>query len=138
MFYYVGNLSFYTRTGSDLMPGAFTRFKFSLFPAFDGVQVTLTKKYYEFCGSCVLFRKYQLNEFFYFFQEITSTGSIEHAVHVFKWMKNQKNYCANKDIYVMMIRLHARHNHVDQARGLFFEMQEWRYGYQILELSFVL
>lgn len=38
----------------------------------------------------------------------------------------------------MMIRLHARHNHMDQARGLFFEMLEWRYGYHILRyhLSF--
>ncbi|KAK9922005.1 hypothetical protein M0R45_030491 [Rubus argutus] len=37
-----------------------------------------------------------------------------------------KNYCARTDIYNMLIRLHARHNLVDQARGLFFEMQEWR------------
>jgi pentatricopeptide repeat protein len=35
----------------------------------------------------------------------------------------------------MMIRLHARHNHMDQARGLFFEMQDWRYGYHILDSS---
>jgi len=42
-------------------------------------------------------------------------------------MKNQENYCARNDIYGMMIKLHARHNQVDQARGLFFEMQEWRY-----------
>lgn len=28
----------------------------------------------------------------------------------------------------MMIWLHARHNRMDQARGLFFEMQEWRYS----------
>lgn len=42
-------------------------------------------------------------------------------------MKNQKNYCARTDIYNMMIRLNARHNRTDQARGLFFEMQEWRY-----------
>lgn len=41
-------------------------------------------------------------------------------------MKNQKNYCPRNDIYNMMIRLHARHNRTDQARGLFFEMQEWR------------
>ncbi|RLN33269.1 pentatricopeptide repeat-containing protein [Panicum miliaceum] len=38
----------------------------------------------------------------------------------------RENYCARNDIYGMMIRLHARHNQVDQARGLFFEMQEWR------------
>lgn len=60
------------------------------------------------------------------FKEITQTGSLEHSVHVFSWMKNQKNYCARNDIYNMMIRLHARHNRIDQARGLFFEMQEWR------------
>ncbi|KAM3234630.1 pentatricopeptide repeat-containing protein [Capsicum annuum] len=59
-------------------------------------------------------------------KEITQMGSIEHSVHVFNWMKNQKNYCARSDIYSMMIRLHARHNRVDQARGLFFEMQKWR------------
>ncbi|RZB47843.1 Pentatricopeptide repeat-containing protein, partial [Glycine soja] len=40
--------------------------------------------------------------------------------------KNQKKYCARNDMYNMMIRLHARHNRTDQARGLFFEMQEWR------------
>lgn len=50
-------------------------------------------------------------------------------------MKNQKTYCARNDIYNMMIRLHARHNHVDQARGLFFEMQKWRYSLS-LEVSF--
>lgn len=44
-------------------------------------------------------------------------------------MKNQKNYCAQNDIYNMIIRLHARHNWTDQARGLFFEMQEWRYAF---------
>lgn len=54
-------------------------------------------------------------------------GSIEHSIQVFSWMKNQKNYCARNDIYNMMIRLHARHNRIDQARGLFFEMQKWRY-----------
>ncbi|XP_020100290.1 pentatricopeptide repeat-containing protein At2g41720 isoform X2 [Ananas comosus] len=59
-------------------------------------------------------------------REITNAGSLEHAVHVFCWMKNQKNYCAHTDMYNMMIRLHARHNRIDQARGLFFEMQEWR------------
>ncbi|KAK1277599.1 Pentatricopeptide repeat-containing protein [Acorus gramineus] len=59
-------------------------------------------------------------------REITNSGSLEHCVRVFRWMKNQKNYCARKDIYNMMIRLHARHNRTDQARGLFFEMQEWR------------
>ncbi|KAM7505449.1 hypothetical protein LguiB_004353 [Lonicera macranthoides] len=59
-------------------------------------------------------------------REITQRGSIEHSIHVFRWMKNQKNYCARNDIYNMMIRLHARHNRTDQARGLFFEMQEWR------------
>jgi len=57
---------------------------------------------------------------------MTQSGSIEHANHVFRWMKNQKNYCASNNIYNMMIRLHARHNRVDQARGLFFEMQEWK------------
>ncbi|XP_009617024.2 pentatricopeptide repeat-containing protein At2g41720 isoform X1 [Nicotiana tomentosiformis] len=59
-------------------------------------------------------------------KEITQMGSIEHSIQVFNWMKNQKNYCARSDIYNMMIRLHARHNRVDQARGLFFEMQKWR------------
>ncbi|XP_024982307.1 pentatricopeptide repeat-containing protein At2g41720 isoform X2 [Cynara cardunculus var. scolymus] len=59
-------------------------------------------------------------------KEISRTGSIEHSNQVFKWMKNQKNYCACNDIYNMMIRLHARHNQTDQARGLFFEMQKWR------------
>nr|CAB3456087.1 unnamed protein product [Digitaria exilis] len=59
-------------------------------------------------------------------REITISGSLKHAVHVFRWMKNQENYRARTDIYGMMIRLHARHNQVDQARGLFFEMQEWR------------
>ncbi|KAK2975136.1 hypothetical protein RJ640_010816, partial [Escallonia rubra] len=59
-------------------------------------------------------------------REITQMGSIEHSVHVFRWMKNQQNYCARNDIYNMMIRSHARHNHTDQARGLFFEMQKWR------------
>ncbi|KAI8534298.1 hypothetical protein RHMOL_Rhmol10G0079500 [Rhododendron molle] len=59
-------------------------------------------------------------------REITQTGSIEHSIHVFRWMKNQKNYCARNDIYNMMIRFHARHNQTDQARGLFFEMQERR------------
>ncbi|WVZ62444.1 hypothetical protein U9M48_012196 [Paspalum notatum var. saurae] len=59
-------------------------------------------------------------------REITISGSLKHAVHVFRWMKNQENYRARNDIYGMMIRLHARHNQVDQARGLFFEMQEWR------------
>ncbi|CAM8907888.1 unnamed protein product [Rhodiola kirilowii] len=59
-------------------------------------------------------------------REITQRGSIEHSNHVFRWMKNQKNYVARTDIYNMMIRLHARHNRTDQARGLFFEMQEWR------------
>lgn len=62
-------------------------------------------------------------------QEITNTGSIEHGIQVFNWMKNQKNYCARTDIYNMMIRLHARHNRIDQARGLFFEMQKWMYAY---------
>lgn len=59
-------------------------------------------------------------------QEMTVRGSIEHSLQVFSWMKQQKNYCARNDIYNMMIRLHARHNRTDQARGLFFEMQEWR------------
>ncbi|KAG5242651.1 pentatricopeptide repeat-containing family protein [Salix suchowensis] len=59
-------------------------------------------------------------------KEITQKGSIEHSILVFRWMKNQRNYCARTDIYNMMIRLHARHNWTDQARGLFFEMQKWR------------
>lgn len=59
-------------------------------------------------------------------KELTQNGSIEHCVQVFDWMKNQRNYCARNDIYNMMIRLHARHNRIDQARGLFFEMQKWR------------
>ncbi|CAN1791303.1 Pentatricopeptide repeat-containing protein At2g41720 [Linum perenne] len=37
-----------------------------------------------------------------------------------------KNYRACTDIYNRMIRLLARHNRIDQARGLFFEMQKWR------------
>ncbi|MQL79272.1 hypothetical protein Taro_011709 [Colocasia esculenta] len=41
-------------------------------------------------------------------------------------MKNQNVYRARNDVYNMLIRLHARHNRTDQARGLFFEMQEWR------------
>ncbi|KAF5187998.1 Pentatricopeptide repeat-containing protein [Thalictrum thalictroides] len=59
-------------------------------------------------------------------KEMAKSGSLEHSVQVFNWMKNQKNYCARVDIYNMMIRLHARHNRTDQARGLFFEMQQWR------------
>ncbi|EXC04358.1 hypothetical protein L484_015985 [Morus notabilis] len=59
-------------------------------------------------------------------REMTRRGSLEHCVRVLSWMKNQKNYCARTDIYNMMIRLCARHNQTDQARGLFFEMQEWR------------
>ncbi|GKV27597.1 hypothetical protein SLEP1_g36756 [Rubroshorea leprosula] len=59
-------------------------------------------------------------------KELTQRGSIEHCIKVFEWMKNQKNYSARNDIYNMMIRLHARHNRTDQARGLFFEMQKWR------------
>ncbi|GFP92215.1 pentatricopeptide repeat-containing protein at2g41720 [Phtheirospermum japonicum] len=59
-------------------------------------------------------------------REIANVGSIEHGTQVFNWMKNQKNYCARNDIYTMMIRLYARHNRIDQARGLFFEMQKWR------------
>ncbi|OMO71312.1 hypothetical protein COLO4_28304 [Corchorus olitorius] len=49
-------------------------------------------------------------------KELTQRGAIEHCVKVFEWMKNQKNYCARNDIYNMMIRLHARHKRVDQAR----------------------
>ncbi|XP_047341957.1 pentatricopeptide repeat-containing protein At2g41720 [Impatiens glandulifera] len=59
-------------------------------------------------------------------KELAQSGSIEHSNHVFRWMKLQKNYCARTDIYNMMIRLHSRHNRSDEARGLFFEMQEWR------------
>ncbi|CAH2058480.1 unnamed protein product [Thlaspi arvense] len=58
-------------------------------------------------------------------RELSRRGCIELCVNVFNWMKNQKNYRARNDIYNMMIRLHARHNWVDQARGLFFEMQKW-------------
>ncbi|URE15279.1 PPR repeat [Musa troglodytarum] len=59
-------------------------------------------------------------------REITSTGSLDHAVHVFRWMKNQRHYSPRSDIYNMLISLHAKHNQTDQARGLFFEMQHWR------------
>ncbi|KAJ4837305.1 hypothetical protein Tsubulata_035841 [Turnera subulata] len=59
-------------------------------------------------------------------REVTQSGALEHSLEVFKWMKNQKNYCARTDIYNMMIRLLARHHRVDQARGFFFEMQEYR------------
>ncbi len=52
-------------------------------------------------------------------------------------MKHQKNYCPRNDIYNMMIRLHARHNQTDQARGLFFEMQEWRYTFCFVFASYV-
>lgn len=55
-------------------------------------------------------------------------------MQVFRWMKTLKNYCARTDIYNMLIRLHARHNLVDQARGLFFEMQQWRY---LFSLNFI-
>eukprot|EP01018_Ginkgo_biloba_P020756 Gb_07283 [translate_table: standard] len=58
--------------------------------------------------------------------EISKTGALKHSVRVFNWMKNQRNYRARNDIYNIMIRLYARHNQTDQARGLFFEMQEWR------------
>ncbi|KAG5395660.1 hypothetical protein IGI04_017474 [Brassica rapa subsp. trilocularis] len=57
--------------------------------------------------------------------ELSRRGCIDLCVNVFNWMKNQKNYCARNDIYNTMIRLHARCNRVDQARGLFFEMQKW-------------
>ncbi|GMP61748.1 hypothetical protein CsSME_00024089 [Camellia sinensis var. sinensis] len=70
--------------------------------------------------------RFARNNFPVLIREITQMGSIEHSILVFRWMKNQKNYCARRDIYNMMIRLHARHNRIDQARGLFFEMQEWR------------
>lgn len=60
--------------------------------------------------------------------EITRTGAIEHSIRVFNWMKNQKCYRARTDIYNCMIWLHARHQRADHARGLFFEMQEWRSG----------
>ncbi|KAI3471607.1 hypothetical protein Pfo_028257 [Paulownia fortunei] len=56
-------------------------------------------------------------------RELTNMGSID-IVSKFSRMKNQKDYCARNDIYDMMIRLHARHNRIDQARGLFFEMQK--------------
>ncbi|RYR51812.1 hypothetical protein Ahy_A06g026785 isoform B [Arachis hypogaea] len=70
--------------------------------------------------------RFARKNFPYLIRELTQRGSIEHCIAVFRWMKNQKNYCARNDIYNMMIRLHARHNRTDQARGLFFEMQEWR------------
>ncbi|KAF9679630.1 hypothetical protein SADUNF_Sadunf06G0034700 [Salix dunnii] len=70
-------------------------------------------------------------------KEITQKGSIEHSILVFRWMKNQRNYCARTDIYNMMIRLHARHNWTDQARGLFFEMQKWRWYSKDLDIPSV-
>ncbi|MED6169554.1 hypothetical protein PIB30_022338 [Stylosanthes scabra] len=70
--------------------------------------------------------RFARKNFPYLIRELTQRGSIEHCNAVFRWMKNQKNYCARNDIYNMMIRLHARHNQIDQARGLFFEMQKWR------------
>ncbi|KAJ7569991.1 hypothetical protein O6H91_01G102700 [Diphasiastrum complanatum] len=59
-------------------------------------------------------------------KEFTNTGALKHSVKVFGWMKDQQCYRARNDIYNMMIWLHARHQRVDQARGLFFEMQKWR------------
>lgn len=59
-------------------------------------------------------------------QEMTRTGALEHSIRVFNWMKAQRCYRARNDIYNNMIWLHARHQRADQARGLFFEMQEWR------------
>ncbi|KAJ0044041.1 hypothetical protein Pint_17868 [Pistacia integerrima] len=70
--------------------------------------------------------RFARKNFPFLIKELTQRGAIEHSVQVFNWMKNQKNYCARNDIYNMMIRLHARHNRTDKARGLFFEMQEWR------------
>lgn len=61
-------------------------------------------------------------------QEMTRTGAIEHSLRVFNWMKVQKCYRARTDIYNYMIWLHARHQRADNARGLFYEMQEWRSG----------
>jgi hypothetical protein len=59
-------------------------------------------------------------------QEMTRTGALEHSIRVFNWMKAQRCYRARNDIYNNMIWLHARHQSAEQARGLFFEMQEWR------------
>ncbi len=59
-------------------------------------------------------------------QEMTRTGALEHSIRVFNWMKAQRCYRARNDIYNNMIWLHARHQRAEQARGLFFEMQEWR------------
>ncbi|KAL5539473.1 hypothetical protein UlMin_042961 [Ulmus minor] len=70
--------------------------------------------------------RFARKNFPFLIKEMIMRGSIEHCLLVFDWMKNQKNYCARKDIYNMLIGLHVRHNRVDQARGLFFEMQEWR------------
>ncbi|KAG4396208.1 hypothetical protein AAZX31_19G125600 [Glycine max] len=70
--------------------------------------------------------RFARKNFPFLIKELTQRGSIEHCNRVFRWMKNQKKYCARNDMYNMMIRLHARHNRTDQARGLFFEMQEWR------------
>ncbi|KAL9411763.1 hypothetical protein AB3S75_045378 [Citrus x aurantiifolia] len=70
--------------------------------------------------------RFARKNFPFLIKEITQRGAINHSNQVFNWMKNQKNYCARNDIYNMMIRLHARHNQLDKARGLFFEMQKWR------------
>ncbi|KAK0582912.1 hypothetical protein LWI29_031031 [Acer saccharum] len=70
--------------------------------------------------------RFARKNFPFLIKELTQRGAIEHSILVFNWMKNQKNYVARNDIYNMMIRLHARHNRTDEARGLFFEMQEWR------------
>ncbi|GAU30064.1 hypothetical protein TSUD_332330 [Trifolium subterraneum] len=70
--------------------------------------------------------RFARKNFPFLIRELTQRGSIEHCNLVFSWMKEQKNYCARTDIYNMMIRLHARHNRTDQARGLFFEMQKYR------------
>jgi pentatricopeptide repeat protein len=58
--------------------------------------------------------------------EMARTGALEHSIRVFNWMKAQRCYRARNDIYNNMIWLHARHQRAEQARGLFFEMQEWR------------
>ncbi|KAI5427096.1 hypothetical protein KIW84_032501 [Lathyrus oleraceus] len=68
--------------------------------------------------------RFARKNFPFLIRELTQRGSIEHCNLVFSWMKIQKNYCARTDIYNMMIRLQARHNRTDQARGLFFEMQK--------------
>jgi hypothetical protein len=69
--------------------------------------------------------------------EMTRTGALEHSIRVFNWMKAQRCYRARNDIYNNMIWLHARHQRAEQARGLFFEMQEWRSAGILFSFLFV-